>query len=139
MDSSKGAKSFWLMICEPPYTRPVRTVVWEALPVSFWQGSLLDCLLAYFYSLYFVKFSYIVKSKFTFLHTKFNLFAFLKIIITCFANWKPFFIIFFHNQEEKIFCRPTTTCAFSYNGIFLAKCCLVCKMMINKPCYSNWK
>ena len=35
------------MIYEPPSTWPVRSVVWEALPVSFWQGSLLDVCPAY--------------------------------------------------------------------------------------------
>ena len=29
-------------LCEPPYTRPVRTVVWEAHSVSFWRSRLLD-------------------------------------------------------------------------------------------------
>jgi hypothetical protein len=41
-DSAKGEKSFGLMIYEPPYTRPVRTVVWEAHSDYFSRSRLLD-------------------------------------------------------------------------------------------------
>ena len=42
---------------EPLYARPARTVVWEALPVSFyWRGRLLDCMLG------FIHYSLIINS-----------------------------------------------------------------------------
>jgi len=36
-------RAIQMVIYEPPYTRPTRTVVWEAHSVSFWRSRLLDC------------------------------------------------------------------------------------------------
>jgi len=41
-DSIKGEKSFGVMNYEPPYTRPVCTVVWGVHSVIWWRSHPLD-------------------------------------------------------------------------------------------------